>query len=141
MFNYNNLLQRLRRSPRIYKSSLNQVTRQQGAYILWFDDNPIVCLKVGIAGPRKGKGLWERISYHFSSNLNNTVLARHMAVDIGFGKKQGYNFSDWLQRQQFLSDKCFFQVIPLPNLTRRELRRFEDFLELQLNPKYCGRVS
>ena len=141
MFNFNNLLQRLRGSPRIAKSSLNQVSRQQGAYVLWLDDNPPVCLKVGIAGPRKGKGLWERLKFHFSSNPNNTVLARHMAADIDFSQTQGYDLRDRLQRQQFLVDKCFFQVIPLPNWSREELRRFEDFLELRLNPKYRGRVT
>ena len=141
MFNFNNLLQRLRRSPRIAKSSLSQVPRQQGAYVLWLDDNPPVCLKVGIAGTRQGKGLWERLEFHFSNNPDNTVLARHMAADIDFGQGQGYDFRDRPQRQQFLADKCFFQVISLPNWSREELRRFEDFLELRLNPKYRGRVT
>lgn len=141
MFNFNNLLQQLQGSSRISKSSLNQVPRQQGVYVLWFDNNPPVCLKVGIAGPRQGKGLWERIELHFSNNPNNTVLARHMEVNIDFGQAQGYDFRDRSQRQQFLADKCYFQIIPLPNWSREELRRFEDFLELHLNPKYRGRVT
>ena len=141
MFNFNNLLQRLRGNPRITKSSLNQVSRQQGVYVMWLDDNPPVCLKVGMAGPRRGKGLWERLKLHFSSNPENTVLAKHMMADIDFGHSQGYDFLDRLQRQQFLMDKCFFQVIPLPNWSGAELRRFENFLELNLNPKYKGRIT
>jgi len=41
-----------------------------------------VCLKVGIAGPRSGKGLRERVRYHYSSNIENSVLARHLAADV-----------------------------------------------------------
>jgi len=117
------------------------VPRQQGAYVIWLDSNPATCLKVGIAGPRKGKGLWERIKYHFSNNPHNTPLAKHMAADISFGQEHGYDFRHRLQRKQFLEERCFFQVIPLPSWSKRELRRFEKFLELQLNPKYRGRIK
>ena len=140
MFNFTKLLQRLRESPRITRSLLDQVLRQQGAYVLWLNNNPLICLKVGIAGPRQGKGLRGRLQFHFSSNPDNTVLARHMEADIDFVQAQGYDFRDRVQRQQFLANECFFQVIPLPNWSRDELRRFEDFLESRLKPKYKGRV-
>ena len=141
MSEFNELLQRLRESSRITGSSLHQVPRQQGAYILWLDNNPPVCLKVGIAGPRKGEGLRGRLQLHFSSNLDNTVLARHMEADRNSVQAQRYDFRDREQRQQFLANECFFQVVPLPNWTREELRRFEDFLESRLSPRYKGRVS
>lgn len=60
---------------------------------------------------------------------------------MGFGQAQGYDFRDRLQRQQFLAEKCFFQVIPLPSLGREDLLRFEDYLELKLNPRYRGRIK
>lgn len=141
ILDFDELLQRLLKSPRITKSSLDQVPRQQGAYILWLEENPAICLKVGIAGSRQGKGLRERVQFHFSSNPTNSVLARHMEADIDFGRALGYDFQDRLQRQQFLANKCFFQVIAIPNWNRRELKRFEDFLETQLNPRYKGRVA
>jgi hypothetical protein len=141
MYDFNKLLQKLQESPRITKSLLDHVSRQKGAYILWLDTNPPICLKVGIAGPRQGKGLQERLLFHFLSNPDNTVLARHMEADIDFGKVQGYDFRDRVQRQQFLANKNFFQVIPLPNLGKEELRQFERFLESQLNPRYKGRVA
>lgn len=141
MSEFNELLQRLRENSRITWSSLNQVPRQQGAYVLWLDNNPPVCLKVGIAEPRQGKGLRERLRFHFSSNPDNTVLARHMEADRDSVQAQRYDFRDREQRQQFLANECFFQAIPLPNWTREELRRFEDFLESRLSPRYKGRVS
>lgn len=141
MSEFNKLLQKLRESSRITGSSLDQVPRQQGAYVLWLDNNPPVCLKVGIAGPRQGKGLRERLRFHFSSNPDNTVLARHMEADRDSVQAQRYDFRDREQRRQFLTNECFFQAIPLPNWTREELRRFEDLLESRLSPRYKGRVS
>ncbi len=138
---FNRLLQRLRESSRITRSSLDQVPRQQGAYVLWLDSNSPVCLKVSIAGLRQGKGLRERLQFHFSSNPNNTVLARHMEADTDSVQAQRYDFRDREQRQQFLANRCFFQAIPLLNWTREELRRFEDLLELHLSPRYKGRVA
>lgn len=141
MSEFNKLLRRLRESFRITGSSLDQVSRQQGAYILCLDSNPPVCLKVGIAGARQGKGLRERLQFHFSSNLDNTVLARHMEADRNSVQAQRYDFRDREQRQQFLANECFFQAIPFPDWTREELRRFEDFLESRLSPRYKGRVT
>jgi hypothetical protein len=63
-----------------------------------------------------------------------------MANDSGSPWTQAYDFQERQQRQEFLANKCFFQAIPLPKLSKKELKRFEDFLEAQLKPKYAGRV-
>lgn len=142
MLNFENFLQQLLQSPPITKLSLKQQTpRQQGAYILWFDNVPPVCLKIGIAGPRKGKGLLARLKNHFSGNPKVSVLARHMAADMTSLWWKGYNFQDRDQRQRFLIEKCYFQVISLPQLNRKELEMFEDFIEDKLKPRYAGRVN
>jgi hypothetical protein len=140
MLDYNKALQHLSQSPRITRSSLDRAPRQQGAYILWFDDNPLVCLKVGIAGPRQGKGLRGRLQYHFLSNPANTVLAKHLAADSTSGWAQGYGLTIREHRQEFLATRCFFQTIALPDLTREDLERFEVFIEKRLKPRYAGRV-
>ena len=139
MHEFNNLLKGLLKSSLITKSL--QVPKQQGAYILWLKNEPPVCLKVGIAGERKGKGMQERIQFHYSSNLTNSVLAEHMEADFEFGQVQGYDFKDKKQRQHFLTDKCFFQVIALPSWKRKDIERFEKLLEFQLKPRYKGRIK
>lgn len=98
------------------------------------------CLKVGIAGPRGGKGLCDRLRLHFSSNPDNTVLARHMAADMTSSWAKDHDFRDREQRKKFLAEKCYFQTIGLPVLSRVQLEQFEDFLEQELKPKYMGRV-
>lgn len=140
MLKYNNLLQQLIESPRITRSTLNEAPTQQGAYVWWLDVNPPVCLKVEVSGPRRGRGIWERLHLHFLSNDFNSVIARHLKADIDLGGAQGYDFQDRLQRQQFLADKCFFKVLPLPSLSKKQLIRFQGFLESQLNPRYIGRL-
>ncbi len=62
----------------ITKANLSRAPRVQGAYILWLAGEPPVCLKVGIAGPRRGEGLWGRLKRHFRCV---SVLGRHMAAD------------------------------------------------------------
>ena len=69
-------------------------------------------LKVGMT-VRKGIGLKGRLSEHFSSNYKYSVLARHMYHDEELGKKLGFDFKDLFQRQSFLKEKCYFQVLPL----------------------------
>lgn len=138
---FNKLLQELDKSTQFTKSSLNQVPKLQGVYTLWLNNYPLVCLKVGMAGPRRGKGLQERLRLHFLSNPGNTVLAEHMEADIEYGRKLGYDFQDISQRQSFLENKCFFKVLPLPDRNKSELRQFEKFLESKLNPIYKGRVK
>ncbi len=69
-------------------------------------------LKVGMT-TRKGRGLKGRLSEHFSSNYNSSVLARHLCYDQELGKDLGFDFKDKLQRQRFLKENCYFQVLPL----------------------------
>jgi hypothetical protein len=69
-------------------------------------------LKVGMT-TRKDKGLRGRLSEHFSSNYNSSVLARHLYHDQELGKQLGFDFKDKLQRQCFLKENCYFQVLPL----------------------------
>jgi len=101
MEHFKEWLETLQGAPHVTKVSLRSASRQQGAYVLWLDGNPPRCLKVGIAGPRSGKGLWERIKFHFSSNPANSVLARHMAADHTSEWSRGHDFGDRAQRQDF----------------------------------------
>ncbi len=141
MLDHKDLLQQLLNSSHISRASVNATPRQQGAYILWLDSTPPVCLKVGVAGPRKGKGLWGRLRNHFSSNPDTSVLARHMAADSASPWTRGYEFQDREQRKKFLAERCYFQVIGLPTWSRVEIEQFEDFVEKALKPKYAGRVT
>jgi hypothetical protein len=140
MLNHEETLQTLLRSERITKNSVAKAPRQQGVYVLWLDSDPQVCLKTGMAGPRQGKGLWERLRFHYSSNPGNTVLAKHMAADCSSEWRRDWDFQDREQRKEFLATRCFFQALALPGLSRPELKRVEMFLENRLNPRYVGRV-
>lgn len=133
------VLQQLLTSTAIRGSALG-VTKHQGVYVLWLDGPARVCLKVGIAGPRQGTGLQDRLKLHYSSNPSNSVLARHLAADSTSSWAAGPHFKETGQRRTFLSDKCFFQVIALPNIDRSDLKRIESFLVESLHPKYAGRV-
>lgn len=141
MEDFREWLETLQSGRHVTKASLATASRKQGAYVLWLDGNPPRCLKVGIAGPRSGKGLWERLKFHFSSNPGNSVLARHMAADHTSEWSRGHDFSDRAQRQVFLATRCFFQTIDLPQLTRSDLEEFERFLERTLSPPYRGKVG
>lgn len=48
------------------RGSAHGVTKHQGVYVLWLDRSARVCLKVGIAGPRQGKGLQDRLRLHYA---------------------------------------------------------------------------
>jgi hypothetical protein len=135
------LLQELLARPKILRSSLDDVPNQQGVYILWLNGVAPVCLKIGIAGPRRGKGLRERIGYHYSSNLSNSVLAQHLALDSESRWCAGRDFTNRQHRQCFLADQCYFQVLPLDGLIRRDLETLETFLVARLKPKYAGRIK
>jgi hypothetical protein len=141
MPNFEDLLRQLLCGSRITKLSLKATPKEQGAYILWLGSNPPVCLKVGVAGPRQGEGLLARLRNHFSSNPDISVLARHMAADSISEWTRGYNFQDREQRKKFLAEKCYFQVISLPDISRITLEQFEDFVEDRLKPKYAGSVK
>jgi len=120
---------------------MKDVPKVQGIYVLWLSGEVPLCLKVGLAGPRNGRGLAGRIQLHLSSNSANTVLARHMAADVTLPTGGGYDFRDRQQRSRLLAEKCHFQVLGMPDLTLAQLRCFERFLEAKLQPKYRGRVN
>jgi len=141
MIDYDKALQQLLQSSYIAKLSLDQATRQQGIYILWLDSNPLVCLKTGMAGTRQGTGIKGRLQLHFSSNPDNTVLARHLAADTTSDWVQNYDFEQREDRQEFLETQCFFQTVALPDLSKNDLKQFENFVEAKMKPKYAGRVG
>ena len=117
MPDFDDWLLQLRQGPHITKLALKQAPTKQGAYVLWLDTQPPVCLKIGVAGPRRGEGIMGRLRLHYSSNPSNSVLARHMINDSDSPWAQGYDFGERLQRQEFIANKCFFQAIPLPKLS------------------------
>jgi hypothetical protein len=135
---YDVLFDQLLKSSRIRIHSLATAPTDQGAYAVWLDTS---CLKVGIAGPRKGKGLSGRLELHFSSNPDNSVLARHMVADATPSWASGYDFRNRQDRAKFLDERCYVQAIALPDFTRRQLLDFEKFLVTKLCPRYKGRVS
>jgi hypothetical protein len=140
---YEALLDELLQSPHITKASYDADLRlrQQGIYILWLEAQPPVCLKVGIAGERQGKGVYARLRDHYRSKLRKTVLARHLASDTTSFWAISYNFGECSHRQAFLEKQCYFQAIPVPGIERRELERFEAFVVGVMKPRYAGHVA
>ncbi|MCH8055967.1 MAG: hypothetical protein IH857_07440 [Deltaproteobacteria bacterium] len=138
MDSYDVRIEQLLKYNAIAESALSNVSKLQSAYVLYNDNT---CLKVGIAGPRRGKGAQERLKLHYSSNSKNSVLARHMEVDAEYGESRGFDFKDRRERQKFLAENCHFRVLPLPDISRKELLTFEKILEKELNPRYKGRVT
>ena len=110
-------------------------------------------LKVGMT-VRKGRGLKGRLSEHFSSNYKSSVLARHMYDDEVLGEL-GFDFKDRFQRQSFLKEKCYFQVLPLKQFNwcdnpkerekrKKALRNIEELqIEKTLRKKilYIGKTN
>jgi hypothetical protein len=140
---YNALLGELRQSPHITKASFakDERLRQQGIYILWLEAQTPICLKTGIAGERSGKGLYARLRDHYASRVEKSVLARHLASDTTSPWAQQYDFREQQHRQAFLAEKCYFQAIPVPNITRQKLEDFETFVENAMRPRYAKRVG
>jgi hypothetical protein len=135
------VLSRLLSAPKIDRASLASVPTEQGVYVLWLVGEPPSCLKVGIAGPRRGKGLRERLRNHFGSHTSNSVLARHLAADSTSKWCHGRDFNDRAQRQAFIADGCYFQAVPVQTETRRELEEVEAAVIRRLQPTYVGRVG
>lgn len=127
-------------APEVDPSSLGTVSQDQGVYAFWLRADPLVCLKVGIAGPRSGKGLRERVRYHYSSNIENSVLARHLAADVTSSWSANRDFSVRKQRQSFLAMECYCRALPVPGITSSQLRQLEALVVGRLNPLYIGRV-
>lgn len=140
MSDFTKLFRRLLNAPELNPSSLGTVSQDQGIYTFWLRDDPSVCLKVGIAGPRNGKGLRERVRYHYSSNMENSVLARHLAADVTSPWSANRDFSVRKQRQSFLAVECHCRALPVPGITSSELRQLEAFVVGRLNPRYIGRI-
>lgn len=135
------VLRRLLSAPKIGRASLASAPTDQGVYVLWLAGEPPACLKVGIAGPRQGKGLRERLRNHFGSDMSNSVLARHLAADCISRWCLGRDFNDRAQRQAFIADGCYFQAVPVQTETRRELEEVEGAIIRRLQPAYVGRVG
>jgi len=134
------LLAALLGAPRVYPASLQSVTTDQGVYALWFAGPPSVCMKVGIAGPRRGKGVRERLNLHYSSNPAGSVLAKHLAADVSSPWVIGKSLDDRATRRAFLTELCYFQVVATPGLSRTQLLALESWLIGKLKPCYVGRV-
>src|SRR5213083_1290685 len=111
MIDADDVLRRLLSAPRINRASLVSVPTEQGVYVLWLTAERPACLKVGIAGPRQGKGLRERLGNHYGSNTANSVLARHLAADCTSRWCHGHDFTNRAERQAFIADGCYFQAV------------------------------
>jgi hypothetical protein len=140
MVDYEVLLEKLISAPRIRRSSVDAASKLPGAYVLWLDTEPLVCLKVGIAGLRKGKGVRDRLMLHFRNDPRNTILARHLIADDTSAWTKNRDFTRQDERSRLLAEHCFFQVLPLPSLTPTDLKSFEAFIQARLEPRYAHRV-
>jgi hypothetical protein len=125
---------------KIRRSSLSDAPTEQGVYVLWLERATPICLKVGIAGPRRGQGLQGRLALHYSSSSTNSVLARHLAGDSTSPWAGSRDFRHREQRKAFLADHCYFQAVALPDVTKSDLLRIESFLVGTLRPTYAGKV-
>jgi len=135
------VLRRLLSAPKIDRASLASAPTEQGVYVLWLAEEPPACLKVGIAGPRQGKGLRERLRNHFGSGTSNSVLARHLAADCTSRWCRARDFGNRAQRQAFIAGDCYFQAVAVQTETRRELEQVEAAIIQRLQPAYVGRVG
>jgi hypothetical protein len=107
MTDADDVLRRLLSAPKIDRASLASVPTEQGVYVLWLAAEPPACLKVGIAGPRQGKGLRERLRNYFGSSPSNSVLARHLAADCTSRWCSGRDFTNRAERRAFIADGCY----------------------------------
>ena len=136
------LLGQLKHGMIMNKKNLEEVPTEQGVYIVWLTETKKICMKVGIATPRRKDGLKGRLMLHFRSNLRNSVLARHLQSDIRLSKGFKLDFNKKEDRQEFIMEHLCFQVLPLSTFTELMLRDFEKFLETDsgLNPRYCKKI-
>jgi hypothetical protein len=98
---------------------LRATSKSQGVYALWLASDPPVCLKVGVAGPRKGKGLRDRLSYHFRSDAINTVLAEHLAADLSSPWARDRNFKDRTTAKDSWRRSATSKCCPCPIFLKR----------------------
>lgn len=120
------------------KPDLDRVEEVSGAYAWWLEQAEPVCLKVGIATPRRKGGLRGRLSDHFTSSYGTTTFARHLDRDRNSPWAQGRDFTSQKHRSAFVRDHCFFRYLVLNQLDEPALRSFEKHLEHELHPVYKG---
>jgi hypothetical protein len=120
------------------KSDLGAVKKVSGAYAWWLDQASPVCLKVGIATPRRRDGLRGRLSDHFTSSYGTTTFARHLHRDRSSPWAQGRDLTKPEVRRGFMREHCFFRYLVLDQLDEPALRDFEKHLEHELHPIYLG---
>ncbi len=120
------------------KPDLGKVDTASGVYAWWLDGSPLVCLKVGIATPRRHDGLRGHLSDHFTSSYWTTTFARHLHRDHTSPWAQARDFTKPSIRRAFMRDHCFFRYLVLDQLDEQALRRFERHLERELRPVYLG---
>ena len=98
----------------------------------------MACLKVGLAGPRNGTGLRGRLRLHFSSNPNNSVLARHLASDVTSRWSVRHDSTKRVERQAFLAERCYSQTSVVQDVSRRDFEMLEAALIDRLRPPAAG---
>ena len=122
-------------------AELESVSKSSGIYVIWVQNTDAVCLKVGIAGPRRKDGLRGRLRLHFGSNPDNSVLARHMIADATPSWAHSFDFRVRAQRAAFLKNECYFRTFDLQGTDAASFRSVESWLEKALVPRYRGRVG
>jgi hypothetical protein len=137
---FSTALEALTAGPPVRPATLDSVPKEQGIYALWCVGPPERCLKVGIAGPRGGSGMRNRLAFHYSSNPSSSVLAQHLAADTSSAWVAGRDFTDRVVRQGFLAKECYFRVVAVPGFRRAELLLLERRLVGALQPVYAGRI-
>ena len=120
------------------KPDLRGVEEVSGAYAWWLEQAEPVCLKVGIATPRRNDGLRGRLSDHFTSSYHTTTLARHLYRDRTSPWARGRDFTTQRGRSAFMRGHCFFRYRVLDQLDESTLREFEEHVERELRPVYIG---
>lgn len=120
------------------KADIRGVVKVSGAYAWWLEQAEPVCLKVGIATPRRKDGLRGRLSDHFTSSYHTTTFARHLYRDRTSPWAQGRDFTTQRARSAFMREHCCFRYVVLDMLDEPTLRDFEKHVERELCPVYLG---
>ena len=136
--NHERWMEELLAAPACSWPDLGLVPELSGVYAWWTTDEAPVCLKVGIATPRRRDGLLGRLADHFTSSYHTTTFARHLARDSKSPWAQGRDFTRREQRSAFLKEGCQYRYFVLKDLDESALRDFERVLERELHPVYLG---
>lgn len=93
-------------------------------------------LKIGIATWGKKEDGWKRrISDHYNSNFQSSVLARHLFNDYTLSKKFNIDLTKQSERKKFLGEHCYFKILPSPSMSDEELASCEKKIENELRGK------